>query len=130
MANKRLSITEIDQMKKMVRDGVAPEDIANHFKVAISSVHNYKNRFKAEGMDVPSVRGKRPTGAPILDQQGPTADPYRPTGQATLGQISSQDQSSGFKFIINGVSVQISSAAKSVNIGKDSLEVKFWATYY
>lgn len=122
MANKRLSITEIDQMKQMVQKGVAPEDIANHFNVAISSVHNYKNRFKAEGIDVPNVRGKRPTGsvgAPMAQE------PARPVSQGTIGQISSENQSSGFKFIVNGVSVQISSQAKSVNIGKDSLEVKF-----
>ena len=125
MANKRLSIAEIEQMKKMVQHGTAPEDIAKHFGVAISSVHNYKNRFKAEGMTFPSVRGKRPTGAPTTDYRSPAAESNRPVSQATLGQISSQDQTSGFKFIVNGVSVQISSAAKSVNIGKDSLEVKF-----
>lgn len=125
MANKRLSITEIDQMKQMVQKGVAPDDIAKHFGIAISSVHNYKNRFKAEGVKFPSVRGQRPTGSPVSDVYAPTQDTHRPTSQATLGQISSQDQSSGFKFIVNGVSVQISSAAKSVNIGKDSLEVKF-----
>jgi hypothetical protein len=31
MANKRLSIPEIEQMKKMVQSGNAPEDIAKHY---------------------------------------------------------------------------------------------------
>lgn len=119
MANKRLSITEVEQMKKMVMTGAAPEDIANHFGIAISSVHNYKNRFKSEGMNFPSVRGKRPTGnTPVTQTYTPQPESYPAIGQIT-------GQSSGFKFIVNGVAVQISSEAKSVNIGKDSLEIKF-----
>lgn len=120
MANKRLSLVEIEQMKKMVLAGKAPEDIADHFGVAISSVHNYKNRFKAEGLKFPSVRGKRPTGSASVDPHSPTADKTVPM----MGQLSSSP-GSGYKFIVNGVSVQISSEAKSVNIGKDSLEIKF-----
>lgn len=125
MANKRLSLAEIDQMKKMVLKGIAPEDIAQHFGVAISSVHNYKSRFKSEGMVFPSIRGKRPTGSVSTDRFTPKADPNPPMNNSTIGQIQTEHNSGGFKFIVNGVSVQISSQAKSVNIGKDSLEVKF-----
>lgn len=117
MAHKRLSLQQVEQMKQMVQQGTAPEDIAKHFGVAISSVHNYKARFKAEGVNFPSVRGKRPTGSvekkPVIGQIG--------------NNVSSPQQidGKGYKFIVNGTSVQISGHAKNVNIGKDSMEINF-----
>lgn len=62
MASKRLSATEMDEMRKMVVQGVSPEDMSKHFNIAISSVHNYKRRFKQDGLEFPTVRGQRPTG--------------------------------------------------------------------
>jgi hypothetical protein len=121
MANKkRLSLDQVEQMKQMVQKGTAPEDIAKHFGVAISSVHNYKARFKAEGVNFPSVRGKRPTGSVDV----------RPSTSKTIGQIKSVDSSSSlsgdtYKFIVNGTSVQISGHAKNINIDKDSMEINF-----
>lgn len=113
MANKRLTAVEIQQMKTMVANGVAPEDIAKTFEMAISSVHNYKKRFKEEGLKFPSIRGKRPTGA-VNPASG------KPVIPST--DVSSQN---GMKFVVNGVSVQISAQAKNVTIGKDSMEINF-----
>lgn len=118
MAKKRLSLEQIDQMKKMVSQGIAPEDIAKHFNVAISSVHNYKARFKAEGFNFPSVRGKRPTGS--IQVKAPT---HKPIGQITSEVKTSQNDV--YKFIVNGTSVQISGHAKNINIGKDGMEINF-----
>jgi hypothetical protein len=116
MANKRLSIQEIEQMKKMVQSGNAPEDIAKHFNVAISSVHNYKARFKADGMKFPSVRGKRPTGSVVAE-----------TARNPIVQASTAIKQIGdsYQFIVNGVKVQVSGNAKNVNIGKNSMEIDY-----
>jgi hypothetical protein len=118
MAHKRLSHDQVEQMKLMVKNGNSPEDIAKHFGVAISSVHNYKARFKADGFKFPSVRGKRPTGS---------VETIRPVSNAT-GQISSPSQqinSEEYNFIVNGTSVKISGHAKNININKDSMEINF-----
>jgi hypothetical protein len=116
MANKRLSIQEIEQMKIMVQSGTAPEDICNHFGVAISSVHNYKARFKADGMNFPSVRGKRPIGSVMAT----TAQTPILHGNNDINQLGSTLQ-----FVVNGVKVQVTGNAKNVNIGKNSMEISF-----
>jgi hypothetical protein len=119
MANKRLSLEDIQQMKSMVQKGIAPEDIAKHFNIAISSVHNYKNRFKQEGVKFPDVRGKRPTGSVEVQSKAIT----------TPAQVSNEPQAvsaqSGMNFVVNGVPVQVSAEAKNVNITKNSIEIKF-----
>lgn len=112
MANKRLSLGEVQAMKDMVQKGIAPEDIAKHFGIAISSVHNYKNRFKAEGVKFPSVRGKRPTGS---------IESVTETSSSKIVLTKSD----GYNFTINGVLVHVSGQAKSVNINKDGIEINF-----
>jgi hypothetical protein len=119
MANKRLSLEDIQQMKSMVQKGIAPEDIAKHFNIAISSVHNYKNRFKQEGVKFPDVRGKRPTGSVEVQSKTVTA----PT-QVSDESLAVAAQS-GMNFVVNGVPVQVSAEAKNVNITKNSIEIKF-----
>lgn len=123
---KRLSIEQIEQMKAMVLKGTAPEDIAAQFNIAVSSVHNYKNRFKEEGLKFPNIRGRRPQRnlpAPVQTKQQitPVQKEAKSSKQVT-GVVQDQEQ---FKFIVNGVSVQVSGNAKSVNINKDSFEVNF-----
>lgn len=121
MANKRLDKTQIDTMKNMVIKGVYPEDIANHFEIAVSSVHNYKKRFKDEGLVFPSVKGKRPKNSTK------PKDLLQPQLVATNKVKSNQGitKNDQISFIINGVTVEISSAATYVNINKDSIEIKF-----
>ena len=119
MANKRLSMEQINQMRTMVKNGTGPEDIAKHFNIAVSSVHNYKARFKSEGLNFPIVRGKRPTGSVEVDS---------PIIQKPVGQIRSpltKVTDGRYKFIVNGTSVQISNNAKNINIDKDSMEINF-----
>lgn len=116
MANKRLSLQDVDNMKNMVLRGVAPEDIAKHFNIAISSVHNYKNRFKKEGLKFPDVRGKRPTGSVDVKSSVTSAG----SGQTVTGTGTNM-----VNFVVNGVSVQVSSDAKNVSINKDKVEISF-----
>ena len=120
MAHKRLSLQDVEQMKIMVQKGVAPEDIARHFQVAISSVHNYKAKFKQQGLQFPSVRGKRPTGS--VDVKSST--PVKQTADVQTIPIASSD-AGGMNFVVNGVNVQVSAEAKNVNITKGSIEINF-----
>lgn len=119
MAPKRLSLEDVEQMKLMVQKGIAPEDIARHFKVAISSVHNYKAKFKQQGMQFPSVRGKRPTGSVDVKP----AAPVQSVANVQNTPVASTD--AGMNFVVNGVSVQVSAEAKNVNITKGSIQINF-----
>lgn len=119
MANKRLNPQEVEEMKKMVQNGSSPEEISKHFGVAISSVHNYKKKFKESGLTFPSVRGRRPLGTTEVK-------PNVQVQQKPIGQVNSGGMSNAnYKFIVNGVSVQVSGQARNVNIGKDSMEINF-----
>lgn len=124
MANKRLSLQDIELMKSMVIKGVAPEDIAKHFNIAISSVHNYKARFKQQGVKFPDVRGKRPTGSVDVPSG---SDVKTATPRQTISAEKRPDVSmeSSMHFVVNGVTVQVSAEAKNVNISKDSIEINF-----
>jgi transposase len=122
MANKRLSLEDIQQMKTMVQKGVAPEDIAKHFSIAISSVHNYKNRFKAEGMNFPTVRGKRPTGSVDIQSK----DPGKTSEKHVASELKqTPTMESSMNFVVNGVTVHVSAEAKEVNISKNNIEINF-----
>ena len=116
---KQLSQTEVQQMKTMVVNGVAPEDIARQFNVAISSVHNYKKKFREQGVQFPSVKGKRPTGAVNTPSVSPKTSEVKTTTR------SNNNQEGSMQFIINGTTVNIQGQATNVTIGKDSMEIKF-----
>lgn len=119
---KRLTSDEVRQMKDLVVKGVAPEDIARQFDVAISSVHNYKKKFKEEGIQFPSVKGKRPTGS----ISAPSTLPKTSTEpKSAIRSGNSNPQAGGMQFIINGTTVNITGQATNVTIGKDSMEIKF-----
>lgn len=119
MANKRLSLQDIEHMKAMVKEGVAPEDIAKHFNIAISSVHNYKGRFKAEGLDFPNIRGKRPTGSVEI----PSKKVYQLPKEEHTPSVDVAE--SKYTFTVNGVVVQVTGTIQSVNITQNGIEVKF-----
>jgi hypothetical protein len=123
MANKRLSLEDIDLMRSMVVNGTAPEDIAKHFNVAISSVHNYKNRFKQEGVKFPNVRGKRPTGIPNTFKDNSIMS--NDNRFIPVVNTHKTEQKSSMNFVVNGVQVNVSTGAKNVNITKDSIEINF-----
>lgn len=127
MASKRLSIEDIQKMKNMVSKGVAPEDISNHFGIAISSVHNYKNRFKQEGMVFPAIRGKRPTGS--VEATASSKEPIKQPAQVNKpvnnkSQITLEPSAQAFDIVVNGVTVHISNEAKDVSVTKKGIEVR------
>lgn len=124
--SKRLSLVEVAELKQMVKNGEKPDDIAKHFNIAISSVHNYKARFKAEGEDIPNVRGQRPTGSvkPVKAASSKIKGITQRTKSAPVNAKLNHD-TAPFNFVVNGVSVQVSSQAKSVNIDRNKIEIKF-----
>jgi hypothetical protein len=113
MAKKKISDEQIAEMKKMVAAGTTPEDISKHFNIGISSVHNYKRMLKKEGLEVPDVRGKRPSNI---------KKSYVQTFTQPSDHVS---QEGSIKVTINNTLFVISSRAKSVVIGHDSLDVSF-----
>lgn len=118
--SKRLSLVQVEELKQMVKNGKKPDDIAKYFNIAISSVHNYKARFKAEGETVPNLRGQRPSGSVKPVNVGTS----KSTKSAPVSSKLNNDKNP-FNFVVNGVSVQVSSQAKSVNIDRDKIEIRF-----
>ena len=122
MSHKRLSVHEVEQMKSMVQKGIAPEDIANHFEIAISSVHNYKARFKQQGIQFPNLRGKRPIGSVGEVSVNSVSNQVKFVKQEQSSTISTD---SSMNFVVNGVLVRVAAGAKNVNISNKSIEITF-----
>jgi transposase len=113
MAKRKISDAQLKKMKEMVVSGVTPDEISKHFGIAISSVHNYKRQLKDAGVSIPDIRGKRPS-----DREGNSAVESLTTAPAA-------PDPAGFTVIINGVSIYVTNAAKSVAVGPNSLTVSF-----
>jgi hypothetical protein len=125
MASKRLSKEQMDQMRTMVLEGVSPEDMSKHFSIAISSVHNYKTRFKKEGLNFPVVRGKRPVGnVPDLDKE---LDDLENNVNLMLTKVDSHqlidDTIPEFKFRLNNKTVEVKGEVVNIVLKKNSIEI-------
>jgi transposase len=118
MSHKRLNDAEKAELKQMVINGVAPDDISKHFGVAISSVHNFKKQLRDQGVNFPNVKGKRPTGvvAPSGSVKAQSSVAV-PSARATT--------STNTNVIVNGVSYEVSAQAKKVIISKGEIRVDF-----
>jgi len=139
MANKRLTTKQIAEMQAMVQHGVSPEDMAKYFNIAISSVHNYKKRFREQGVDFPLVRGKRPSGSiesvsrevfKDLDEMEDkankllnTREPFEPvvTNASSIDNSVSGEQV--FKVYVNNKLIQIIGDIENIMIKKNSIEI-------
>ena len=147
MSHKRLSDPELKEFKKLALEGYTPKDLSDHFKIGVSSVHNYKVRLtEREGIEFPNVRGERPKGGIEARAAGgrnegsgtfeapKSGHKSRPSTQKippnnlpkensdTLGVIDTDDREHISRFIINGTSVVVK-GAKKVIIGKESMEI-------
>lgn len=116
MARKKLDADKLEQLKKLVMDGVTPEDISKQFNIAISSVHNYKRTLRDLGVDIPDVRGKRPSKTPV-------------DGQEPVTMFMQPKTSTGIKddFIylrVNNVDVRVHKSAKSITISDNNLFIE------
>lgn len=130
MANKRLTKEEINTMRQMVLDGVSPEDMSKHFSIAISSVHNYKKRFKEEGLDFPTIRGQRPSGD-VHKPQRDLVQELDHVEQRVKKMIDKgvstpviQDQSQcEYKFYVKGKLIEIKGDIANIILRKDTIEI-------
>jgi len=62
MKPHKLSEEDVDKLRVMLQSGKTPQDAANYFGLAISSIHNYKRRMKEQNIELPNVHGQRPKG--------------------------------------------------------------------
>ena len=120
MARKKVSVEDMEQIKTMLQEGVKPEEIAEKYGVTVASVNNYKKKFRDAGMSfgAGSKRGRTAKAASSDEGEAPAVSPI---GQIGKGKSSGQ----AYRFIINGVSVEISGQARNINIGKNSMEINF-----
>ncbi|MDB5133426.1 MAG: hypothetical protein JWP37_29 [Mucilaginibacter sp.] len=119
MAYKVLNKEEIEELKQMAIVGVAPNDIAGYFGIGIASVHNHKAKLKADGVDIPNVRGQRPKGeiggVALPLKSDPSRDPSK--------TFDTNDDS--YRFSINGRSVIVTGPVKDIKITPEGLEVNY-----
>lgn len=123
MPGRKISPKEIEKMKRMVVQGVYPGDIAERFHMAVSSVHNYKKKFREEGLKFPSLRGKNTAFYESLETGKPERDETQL--QLNLPHTISAPTHENYLFVIDNVEVEVSKEAKHVNIDKDKMEVTF-----
>ena len=121
MARQKVSAEDMEQIKTMLQEGTKPEEIAEKFGVTVASVNNYKKKFRDAGMSFGSgsKRGRKAKAAAASNDGEGTAT--APIGQIGKGKGTAQ----AYRFIINGVSVEISGQARNINIGKNSMEINF-----
>lgn len=131
MPNKRLSPKEVEEIKGMVIAGASPEDLSTHFGISISSVHNYKNRFKNAGIEYPSVRGKRPSGevmvphVPQKDIPGIVKLNGHMNGNSHVEMPHAESIITlDYTIIVEGL-LNKSGKARNINIGHDKIEIIF-----
>jgi len=120
MARQKVSAEDMEQIKTMLQEGVKPEEIAEKFGVTVASVNNYKKKFRDAGMSFGSGSKRGRKAKPAVSRND-EEESSAPIGQIGKGKNAAQ----AYRFIINGVSVEISGQARNINIGKNSMEINF-----
>jgi transposase len=130
MANKRLTNEEISTMRQMVLDGVSPEDMSKHFSIAISSVHNYKKRFKQEGMEFPMIRGQRPSGdvhkpqRDLVEELDHVEQKVKKMIHKSVSiPVIEQQSECEYKFYVKGKLIEIKGDITNIILRKDTIEI-------
>lgn len=123
MATPRLSGLLLEELTTLVQEGRTPKDLAAHFGVAVSTIHNYKRLLKEQKIAVPCVRGRHsgyclmPPTAPVLmlgTFHGFSED------MVTLPGEEGQAQTPGYMTIsIAGQTIQVDKRASSVRVDAD-----------
>lgn len=113
MAKKKLEGEKLLKFRELVMEGKTPEEIKDYFGIGVSSVHNYKRKLRDEGLDIPDVRGKRPSDvAPVAGVR-----PLFKNGESPA-------KSGDLEFIVNGVKITVHGSAKTVDIDGNSIRVE------
>lgn len=116
MARKKLDAEKLEQLKKMVLEGITPEDISKQFNIAISSVHNYKRTLRDLGVDIPDVRGKRPSKTPIESDE--------PVTMFMQPKTSAGIKDDYIYLRVNNVDVRVHKSAKAITISDNNLFIE------
>lgn len=131
---KSVSITQIEEMKQLVVQGIPPHKISEKFNISPSTVHNYKSQFRKEGLEFVDIKGGRtakPKAIKLTQQNRTFNQPSSslvnpsvpgsdhtatglPTSQVNTGAVSNAKNT----FIVNGTSIRINTEVKSINIDK------------
>lgn len=119
--SKRKSLTDdqLEEIKKLVVEGVRPQKIADLYNVGISTIHNYKNAFKKEGLKFSSVRG-REVGTKVKKSNEENTNNTSTKKQNATEAASLHKPSTIKTFIINGTTINVSGSIKSINIDDTS----------
>ena len=119
MSYKILNPDEIEQLKKMALNEVAPKDIAAFFGIGIASVHNHKSKLRDQGIIFPDVRGQRAKG----EIDGVPLPASTPLMLDTSQVFNASDNS--YRFSINGRSVIVTGPVKNIKISPEGIEVNY-----
>lgn len=120
MAYKKLNEKQLHTMKNLLMSGETPSAVAKLFNIGVSSVYNYRNAFRKEGLVFPVVKGKRPDTIPPSNLEnlqdtleiGPMLD------------IIKSVDGSYYRLNVNGTEFLIPQSAKKVTLDKGGLVIK------
>jgi len=149
MKYTKLNNEQQAEMKRMVKDGITPKEIIDHFneqgtKVAISTVHNFKKQWREEGVSIPEVKGKRKSSEVIPSGQYEHRSQTRPShgsnsrvhvavsktavygGSIKQSKDFEEDSNSIQKsvYYINNVKIEITGEISGVITDKDKKEMR------
>lgn len=74
MAHRLLGPEAQEEFKELAMNGTTPEDLSDKFKISMTSVYNYKRLLKQQGLEIPNVHGKRPSGRYAADYVDPAGE--------------------------------------------------------
>jgi hypothetical protein len=123
----RLNQDQKKEFTNLVKEGTTPADLAKHFNLAISTVHNYKKELKSEGIEMPNVRGQRPSGhivkgAGVIPHDGAL---HNHNHFEVIEDGKTDLDSEELHLTINGIHINIGGHPKTVNINNGRIEVEF-----
>lgn len=119
MKKKRLSKEKAAEIVKLLAEGKEAKELADHYKVSIATIYNFRTRLQREGASVaPKKRGRKPKSEKISTEPIKTVKP-------DFQKLPASGKMETYNFIINGVAVTVSGKAKNVHIAPDSMVVNF-----
>ena len=116
MGRKSISTNKINKIKKLLSENYTSKEIAAELKISSATVSNYKAHFKKKGeLNTTHNNDTFPTSAE----------------QNTLKKSSSlkvpttsNSFSIGYRYIVNGTTINFKQKPKSINIGKNELVIE------
>lgn len=111
---KNLDKAKLNELKKMIIEGKTSKEIADLFKISTATVNYHRAKLKRQGIKKPLKKDINPQ----IDQVSEDVNTIK------LNE-KKMKTSKNLKFIINGVQINISGKAKSVNISPEPFEIDF-----